>query len=241
MKILEKLKVTFNRTSMTMLFIVSFLIVSLLMVCKTEFHVVEKGNISQAEIDSLERHINYYKYHVYKEKLINSVNEYIRENSTNSKVSGDTIVKYCLKYDISIPFVLAQAQVESHFGTKGVAVRTNSIFNVGTYDNGIILYRYKHPNESIEPYIKLLKNDYLISGKNIEDLMQANNFVNHSGSRYASNIHYEYHVKKTYNKIKQSTRIYDLKFKLDQLSNKMSNEYILNSNHIYLTQETSNN
>lgn len=208
MKFWERIKIFFNGSTTVLLFIVAFLIMSLFAMYKTDFNTLEDPKkISKEEVDSLKKEMCKYKYHIYQEKLTDMIEEYIDRNSQGSIISADTIVKYSLKYDVSVSFVLAQAQVESHFGTRGIAKRTNSVFNVGTFDNGDILYKYNHPNQSIEPYIKLLKQDYLIDGKDVQDLMKTNNFVNHSGYRYASNNHYEYQIRRTYNEIKDSTKI----------------------------------
>jgi len=141
-------------------------------------------------------------------KIIYEVEKYINSYcGDNSKITAEVIVKICKKYNIDIAFVLAQAQLESHFGTKGVASRTNSVFNVGTYDNGLILYTYEHPDESIEPYAILIKDDYLVNGKTIKDLMRDNGYVNYRGKRYASYRFYEKKLRNVYNIILESTII----------------------------------
>ena len=58
---------------------------------------------------------------------------------------------------------------------------------------------YSHPNESIEPYILLIKNKYLTESKTTNHLLY--NFISNSGHRYASNKQYEYHLRSIYNKI----------------------------------------
>ena len=125
----------------------------------------------------------------------------------------------CCEYNVDIAFVLAQGQIESHFGTAGTARKTNSIFNVGAYDgysaakqraNG---FGFSHPNESVEPYLILLTNNYLVNGKTINDLMHV--YVNHLGMRYASDTRYECMLRSVYNKINSKTNI-----------NSLYNEYI---------------
>ena len=129
-----------------------------------------------------------------KGKLVKVVDDYIKTNAPNSSLSGYCIVTNCEKYDLDIKFVLAQGQVESGFGTKGLAVKTNSVFNVGAYDNKTYeevngKYKYKHPDFSVEPYMQLLYKDY-ISGTTTElDLLAK--YVNKNGKRYATNPNYE--------------------------------------------------
>lgn len=141
------------------------------------------------------------------QKIIWEVNDYIKKYGSESKISADTLVKICNRYNFNISFVLAQGHVESHFGTKGIATNTHSVFNVGTYDDGTILHIYDNPNESIEPYIILLKEKYLIGNKTIEDLMCKDGYVNYKGKRYASYKYYEQKLKELYNYIQETTSI----------------------------------
>ena len=64
---------------------------------------------------------------------------------------------------------------------------------------------YTHPNNSIEPYITLLKTKYLSKNKTEKDLMR--NFVSNSGHRYASSKAYEQNLSKIYRKINKNTNI----------------------------------
>ena len=114
--------------------------------------------------------------------LVNEVDTYIQRIALSSKLEGKVIVDMCLKYNIDIIFVLAQGQAESHFGTTGTARKTNSVFNVGAYNghsaskqisNG---FGFKHPNDSVEPYILLLINNYLVN-KTTNDLLYNYDFL----------------------------------------------------------------
>ena len=154
-----------------------------------------------------------------KTQLINEVDTYINTIAPSSKLDGEIVVDKCCEYNVDIAFVLAQGQIESHFGTTGTARKTNSVFNVGAYDgysasrqrsNG---FGFSHPNESVEPYLILLTNNYLVNGKTINDLMYA--YVNYLGMRYASDTRYEYMLRSVYNKINSKTNI-----------NLLYNEYI---------------
>ena len=132
---------------------------------------------------------------------------YIDDNSFGSKMNAKKFINACYNENFDIILALSQAQIESHFGTRGIAARTNSVFNVGTFDNGVILYRYSHPNSSIYPYISLMKKSYLVNNKSAKDLLKPRSFVNYRGSRYASLKAYEYRVKKTYDYILDNTEI----------------------------------
>jgi hypothetical protein len=153
-------------------------------------------------------------------ELIAEVDSYIKSVAPKSKVKGKYIVHNCLKNNIDIKFVLAQGHIESHFGTKGTAHQTHSIFNIGAYDgmssNKMISkgFRYKNPNHSIKPYIKTLKDNYLVNGKTTKDLLK--NYVNKNGKRYATDKHYENNLKTLYNNIKENT---DIDTKINQIKN----------------------
>ena len=143
--------------------------------------------------------------------LVREVDKYISYATQNtSALDGLVIVNNCLAHDIDICFVLAQGEQESHFGTQGLARKTNSVFNVFAFDghgyneinsNG----KYKHPNDCVEPYIKLLKRDYLVDGKTEYDLL--NSYTNKNGARYASSEQYETMLANKMQKIKDSTQI----------------------------------
>lgn len=152
-------------------------------------------------------------YNQYKSELVSVVNNYIDSVAPTSSLNGYAIVDNCEKYDLDIKFVLAQGHVESHFGTTGMAVKTNSVFNVGAYDrlsveqiNG--KFKYKHPDYSIEPYMKLLYKDYITGTKTELDLMAK--YVNKDGQRYASNPNYERDIMNLYQKIDRETNISEL-------------------------------
>lgn len=149
-------------------------------------------------------------YNEYKCELVKTTKQYIDSVAPTSSLNGYAIVDLCEKYDLDIKFVLAQGQVESHFGTNGMAAKTNSVFNVGAFDrktfdtiNG--KYKYKHPDYSIEPYILLLYKDYIVGNKTELDLL--GKFVNKNGKRYATGQNYEKKLMDLYKKIDASTNI----------------------------------
>ena len=141
-----------------------------------------------------------YKNILNKEKL---VKEYISnilskhgKTLSDLRFNPDNLVLASYQYDYDLPLLLAQLQMESHFGTTKRAQRTNSMFSVGAYDNGKDVVKYSNQDASIIPYIKLIKKDYMFDGqKDVDQILQ--NFVNHDGNRYASNPNYESDLAKT--------------------------------------------
>ena len=146
-----------------------------------------------------------------KSNCVNSINNYMKSIAPSTNLNGVSIFEACDEYGIDIIFALAQAQIESSFGTAGVAAKTNSVWNVLAYDgrsaNDMIAdsHGFKHPDQSIKPYLELLKNKYLVKGKTEIDLMQ--NYVNGTGHRYASDKSYETRMQSLYKSIKESTDI----------------------------------
>jgi len=177
-----------------------------------------------------------------KVELVREVKTYINKIAPHSELTTEYLVDKCLEYNTDIIFVLSQALLESHFGTKGKAARTNSVWNVGTYDDGKILYTYNYANHSIEPYLKLLKEDYLIHithtgdtiQKEVQELVEDKAYTNYYGARFASARGYENGMRKLMVKIDMETSI---SFYQDML--KLSNEEILtyfvplNTNEIF--------
>ena len=145
------------------------------------------------------------KFDASREALAVEVDKYINAVAPTAVLDALNIIDLCSEYNVDIRLVLVQGHVESHFATKGTAARTNSVFNVGAYDgdsankqikNG---FGYKHPDYSIEPYLKLLTTSYLVNGKTELDLI--NKFVNSEGKRYASAANYEEMLKERWEKI----------------------------------------
>lgn len=163
------------------------------------------------------------KYNSAKLELVKEVDNYIKKVAPQSSLDGYVVVEECLSNGIDICFVLAQGEQESHFGTAGLARRTNSVFNVYAFDGQSHEEinekgKYKHPNYSVAPYIELLKKDYLVDNKTEYDLMDGQ-YVNKNGARYASAENYEKMLLDKYTKIRTNTNIDSLcqetnKFKL---------------------------
>lgn len=119
----------------------------------------------------------------------------------DTKLSPRALVLASEEYSFDLPLLMAAAHLESCFGATNRAKRTNSVFSVGSYDNGKNVVTYSDPNESIDGYITLINNDYLINGKTINDLLKPGGFVNKNGHRYASKKNYEKLLRSIRNKI----------------------------------------
>lgn len=144
-----------------------------------------------------------------KQQKIDAVRDYMVTALKNRGVPEDTlklspekIVQACEANNFDLPLLLAQAHLESCFGITSRAQRTNSVWSVGSYDNGHNACTYNSQNESIIPYIKLMKNRYL-NGKTVDDILSPGKFVDIYGHRYASDPKYEAKVKSIRNKILQ--------------------------------------
>ena len=152
--------------------------------------------------------LNYYSS---KNSLVRAIDNYIDSIATNSAINGIALLEKCDQYNVDVRFAMAQAQVEGHFATQGIAGKTHSAFNVMAYDgkpaDEIIAdgHGYNHPDESIEPYLKVLTKDYLVGEKTEMDLLDK--FVNKDGQRYASSDDYEQQLRSAYQMIVTKTNI----------------------------------
>lgn len=152
-----------------------------------------------------------------KNSLVEEVGSYINKYAPKSKMSADSIVTKCLEKDYDISLLLAQAHIESHFGTKGRALKTNSVFGIGAWDNGENKHSYVSPNAAIDHYINHMINYYLKDNPPLEVL---ENGLTRNGCRYASDINYE---KKLINKIKLINQNYHI-YKLQNLYVEVEND-----------------
>ena len=165
---------------------------------------------------------NHLKYYETKSNLVDEVQHYIDSVSGQcSNLRALALIDECDANDIDLKFVLAQGELESHFGVKGIASVTNSVWNVGAFDGkgaGDIhkKYHYKHPDESIKPYISLLKDRYINDSVSTNDLLV--NYVDKGGHRYASSGSYEIQLRSIYNRISNNTKIDSLLVRLKYYS-----------------------
>lgn len=171
---------------------------------------IEKDKYHSYTLYEIYTEMNQLTYDSIKSVLVEQVNSYIQQSAPTSTLDGLVVVNKCIDYDIDICFVLAQGEIESHFGTKGLARKTNSVFNVYAFDgkelheinkNG----KYRHPDDSVEPYIELLKREYLVENKTEYDMLKK--YVNYCGNRYASAPDYEQKLSSKIEKIQQTTDI----------------------------------
>ena len=163
-----------------------------------------------------------YEYEIYRSNMelklwenkalcIDAINDYMKSVAKSTNLNGVAIFEACDEYNIDIVFVLAQAQIESSFGTAGIAAKTKSVWNVLAYDgrsaDDMIAKGdgYSHPDQSIRPYLELLKTKYLVKNKTEYDLMM--NYVAASGHRYASDKSYESRMQSLYKSINENTNI----------------------------------
>ncbi len=195
--------------SLGFIILMTFGLVNFFSIEQLKNHHIEKYDKYTYAYDCIkEAEITYWDY---KCALVNEVQNYITQVAPSSNLRGYAIVEECEKYDVDICFVLAQGEVESQFGTKGIASKLNCVFNVGIYDNKTVdqiekQYRFDCPNESIEPYLKLLTNKYLVN-KLEQDLMRK--FVDINNKRYASDTEYEIKISSKYKYICDNTKIHE--------------------------------
>lgn len=120
---------------------------------------------------------------------------------SSTKLSPEAMVTACEQHNFDLVFTMAIANLESCFGCTPRSKKENSVFSVGAYDNGRNVCSYASQNESIVPFINLIKKDYLCGEKTINDLLKPESFVNSIGLRYASNKKYESQIKSIMNRI----------------------------------------
>ena len=156
------------------------------------------------------------EYNRWYAEYVTEVQNYISTVAPSSNLRGYALVELCDKYKVDIKFALAQGEIESHFATTGLGAKLCNVFNVGCEDGKTAemiddKYKKKYPNESIEPYLKLITTKYLVN-KLESDLME--NYVDVNGNRYASNPLYEEMIRTKYDYISKNTRINELQEKV---------------------------
>ena len=104
------------------------------------------------------------------------------------------LIRECSKNDFDIYLALAQAELETKHGQKGIGRSRNSLF--GIYKT------YSSVEASICDYIRVVKTYYLTGSKTSKHLLRS--YTNDSGRRYAGNKTYEQELSKVYNRIKNN-------------------------------------
>lgn len=193
------------------------LVIVAVIACIALIYAVPHKQPEQTGYDTATEYIRelHVQYNGVKADLVDVTQHYIDSVAPNSGLRALILVENCEKYGIPITFTLAQGEIESHFGTRGLAFRTNSVWNVGAYDGhnfNNISHRYSNPNESIVPYLELIINNYL-PNKTVEDLFES--FVDINGNRYASDKHYETKLSDKYKYITDNYRIDELQERLN--------------------------
>ena len=203
-------------------FIIILIILLVIVINSSSF----EDPINYIELDNLQR--SELKYWESKSHLVDEVDNYIHKVAPTSNLSAVILVDECEKYQVDIKFVLAQGELESHFGTKGLGAKTNSIWNIGAFDS--LSYSeihkkhvFSNPNASIEKYLELLTTNYLYGNKTEIDLL--NHFVDKNGKRYASSTSYEESLSYKYENIKNLTTIDSLQEVLRYWTVQSNREY----------------
>ena len=193
------------------------LVVVATIACIALIYAIPHKQSEQTGYDTATEYIRelHVQYQGVKADLVDITQRYIDSVAPNSGLRALILVENCEKYGIPISLTLAQGEIESHFGTVGLAFRTNSVWNVGAFDNYVledISHKFSNPNDSVIPYLNLLIQNYL-PNKTVEDLLE--NFVDTNGNRYASDPHYETKLKSKINYIQEHYPIDDLQSRLN--------------------------
>ena len=162
--------------------------------------------MAQTELQNNTENINNQSDSLFQKK-VECVKDYMKKavknqgfNPENIQLSPEEMVNACEQTGFDLPLLMAQAHLESCFGFGKRARKTGSVFSVGCWDDGSNRSTYSNQNQSILPYINLMKNDYL-KNKDIDTLLKPNGFINMNGHRYAQDKNYEQKVKSIRNKI----------------------------------------
>lgn len=134
-------------------------------------------------------------------------------NKNDIVLSAEEMVKACDKYGYDLVLMAAQAWNESAWGTTPRARKTNSVFSVGSFDDGSNMATYNHVNASIVPYIQLMQGKYNMNKDTLNNIFTGKaSLVNGVGNRYASDPNYELSLKRTYESIKRAYPMLSMTF-----------------------------
>lgn len=188
-------------------------VVNTISITKLSNHHKDKREYTYAMDCVREAELEYHKWYA---EYVFEVQRYITSVAPTSNLRGYALVELCEKYNVDVKFALAQGEIESHYATTGLGEKICNVFNVGCDDGKSLAeiddeYKKKYPNESIEPYLKLITRRYLV-GKLEADLME--NYVDVDGKRYASNPLYEEMMRTKYDYITKNTKIDEYRAKM---------------------------
>ena len=162
------------------------------------------GLLSQERRVSMEGALNQAPVTMNRDFAVNQreIQSYIEKYSDgNSPVTAQDVIDVSAKYGVPVEFILAQGRLESNFGTKGRAARTNNIYNVGNYTSGDTMRKDSAEQkevsremsdwvEGLEVYARELQKNYMPKDGNWNKLLD-DEFVNKDGKRYAADSNYE--------------------------------------------------
>lgn len=189
------------QTCFTLILMVGSII---LFVCALKMTHDRRSNVNGYYTSMRETELEYWEC---KFNIVREIEVYIHSVTDEHNLSALELLNGCDKYNIDVRLAMAQGQVESAFGTKGLASKTNSVWNYKAYDGCKLdnVPSYKHPNLSIDPYLKLIRQKYLGNTRTEQDLLD--NFTDVNGKRYASNELYEKELKLAWGKINNDTKL----------------------------------
>ena len=203
-----------------------FLICLLLGLCMNVLQTLPKsatintGNNEDSHIlnDTIKIAMNIYQMNneidSIKNELIGEVENYIFKRFPKVNRNLPTlIVENGLEHNIDIAFMMAQAKIETCFGTAGAGRESSrrSLF-------GVALRTYSSYDKAIKDYISILKKSYLRNGRTEQHLMQK--YTTISGYRYAGSTRYEPELRLAYMDINKKTNIRELQNKYKKTNNK---------------------
>lgn len=190
-----------TKTKSTIFLCVGIVIVAICACIGITYNVIHRDD---NYVNDVYRHRLELSYYGAKDTLVSSIDTYIQKSFKGSCMNGLAFVDASETHDIDLLFILSQCQIESGFATTGLGAKMNSAFNVGAFDGKGTTHmkKYKHPDLSIEPYINLLFESYLVDGKTEMELMEK--YVNSGGKRYATSTSYEQNMRSIYKKLSDS-------------------------------------
>ena len=137
-------------------------------------------------------------------QLIHETQQYL--DKFNSPLNARKLVDLCIKHDVPVSLALAQGHQESHLGTRGQARKTFSVWGVGAWDTSPVntkkRTRYKSFDDSIEPYIRLVRS--YIDERGYPGILK--NF-SRGKYRYAGDPNYETKIRAHIDNINKNTNI----------------------------------